>query len=72
MATKKINLTTDRIPYGYANAKFPDLDSAKRMAKLEYKRMKEKYGDEIVEDFDKALVEEEYSVYLKLTRIVNQ
>ena len=71
MATKR-DILSSRIPYGYAGAKFPDLDSARRMAKLNYQRAvedAEEQGKKVKETFDQALVMEETSVYLKLTYV---
>ena len=70
MAAEKVNVSTRRFTYGFADAEFPDLDAAVWKARREYEAMKEKYGDELVETFDKALVMEETSVYLQLTRVV--
>ena len=70
MATKKVNVSTDRFTYGFGDAQFPDLDCAKRMAKKRYNELKELYGDELQETFDQALVMEETSVYLQLTRVI--
>ena len=66
MATKR-NVSIPRITYGYPGATYPNLESAVSMAKLESERAKETYGDKLKETFDQALVEEETSVYLKLT-----
>jgi len=66
MATKK-DVSSHRITYGYPGATYPNLESAVSMAKLEYKRAYEKYGDKLKETFDKALHMEETSVYLTLT-----
>ena len=71
MATNR-DIFSSRIPYGYAGAKFPDLDSARRMAKLNYSRAvedAESQGKRVKETFDQALVMEETSVYLKLTYV---
>ena len=72
MAIQKLDVSTGRFTYGYPGAEFPNLDSALQMARHKYRQAKEEYGDELLEDFDKALKEEEYSVYLKLTRIVKE
>ncbi|MBR3280237.1 MAG: hypothetical protein IKI57_00110 [Clostridia bacterium] len=73
MATNR-DIYSSRIPYGYAGAKFPDLSSARRMAKINYERAvkdAESQGKKVKETFDQALVMEETSVYLNLT-YVNQ
>jgi hypothetical protein len=66
MATKR-NVSTQRISYGYPGAQFPNLESAVSMAKLEYNRARKQYGDKLMETFDRALVTEDTSIYLKLT-----
>ena len=71
MATKKYDESSRRYSYGYAGAEFPNLESAVSMARHKYKAVKEEYGNQIIETFDKALQMEETSVYLKLTRVVN-
>lgn len=72
MASKKIDVSSRRYSYGYAGAEYPDLESALQMARHKYRKVKEEYGDELLEDFDHAIREEEFSVYLKLTRVINQ
>ena len=72
MATKKFDESSGRFTYGYPGAEFPNLESALQMARHKYRKVKEEFGDEIIEDFDQALQEEEYSVYLKLTRVVKE
>ena len=51
--------------FAFINITPPD----EEMARHKYRQAKEEYGDELLEDFDKALKEEEYSVYLKLASI---
>ncbi len=72
MATKALNASTRRFTYGFAGAEFPDEKSAIDWAQHEYKEMKDKYGDEIKETYEQALVVEETSVYLQLTRVVEE
>ena len=70
MATKKVNVSSRRYTYGFSGAEYPNLESAVSMARHKYKAVKEEYGTELLETFDQALVMEENSVYLKLTRVV--
>ncbi len=65
--SKKVNVSSRRYTYGFANAEYPNLESAVSMARHKYKKEKEKYGDSLIETFDQALVMEENSVYLNLT-----
>ena len=68
----KFNESSRRYTYGYPGAEYPNLESAVSMAKHKYKAVKDEYGDEIKETFDQALVMEENSVYVKMTRVVKQ
>lgn len=70
MVAKMVNVSSRRFTYGFSGAEYPDLSSAKWMAKSEYESLKKKYGDDLVETFDQALVMGLTSVYLKLTRVV--
>ena len=72
MATKKVNASSRRYTYGFAGAEFPDLQSARWKAEKEYERLCAKYGGRILERLDQALQEEENSVWLKLTYVVEE
>ena len=70
MATKKYNESSRRYYYGFPGAEFPNLEAALQMTRYKYAKVVEEYGEEIKETYDQALVVEENSVYLQLTRVV--
>ncbi len=70
MTTKKVNASTRRYTYGFAGADYPNLQTALYVVKNKYEDMKKKHGKNLIETYDQALVEEENSVYLKLTLVV--
>ncbi len=72
MTTKEYNVSSQRITYGFAGAQYPNLESALSMARHLYRLKKDELGDELKETYDQALVEEENSVYLKMTRVVKE
>lgn len=66
MATKKVDVSTNRMTYGFPGADLPDLDSAIDVAKVRFREMKEKYGDKLIEGWDRAIQKEDTSVWLSL------
>ena len=66
MATKKVDVSTDRMTYGFPGADLPDLDSAIDVAKVKYREAQEKYGDKLIERYDQAIQKEDTSVWLEL------
>ncbi len=66
MATKKIDVSTDRITYGFPGADYPDLDTALIVARDEYRKKQEKYGNKLIERWDTAITKEDTSLYLTL------
>lgn len=70
MTAKECNVSSRRFTYGYAEAEFPDWESALWKAKEEYGRICALYSGQIKEQFEQALQKEETSVWLKLTWVI--
>ncbi len=66
MATKKVDVSTGRMTYGFPGADYPDLDTVLIVARDEFRKAEEKYGEKLIEGWDKAIVKEDTSVYLNL------
>ena len=66
MAAKKVDVSTGRMTYGFPGADYPDLDTVLIVARDEYRKAEEKYGDKLIERWDNAIVKEDTSIYLSL------
>lgn len=66
MATKKVDVSTGRITYGFPGADYSDLDTALIVARDEFRKIEEKYGEKLIERWDTAIKKEDTSIYLNL------
>ena len=64
MATKKANVSSARITYGFPGADCPDFDSALIVARAKFRELQKKYGDKLIERWDTSVEKGETSVWL--------
>ena len=66
MATKKVDVSSKRITYGFPGADCPDFESAIDVAKVKFRKYQEQYGDKLIEGWDRAIQREDTSVWLQM------
>ena len=66
MATKKVDVSSNRITYGFPGAECANFFEALGKAEKMFKEAQKKYGDKLIEGWDRAIQKEDTSLWLSM------